>query len=239
MGPSMVRESTDRPPQAGSEGSGAPSGAEDVAAQRTIDELAREVGMSVRNLREWRSLGLLPAPTMVGRSGRYGDDVVERIRAIQRLHDDGFPLELIRRLLDANSDLSDDIVTLAALARTPLRRANVGDENALRMFRVGEALSRMGLSSDDMLAVTNDVRGELGAVAARFEEVWMERVWEPFVAAGMPEGERLRIGGLLAELPDRAVDAVVSIFTAVMAERIDTGIAREAHRALGDTGPVV
>ena len=27
----------------------------------TIDELARRVGMTVRNLREWRTLGLLPA----------------------------------------------------------------------------------------------------------------------------------------------------------------------------------
>ena len=27
----------------------------------TIDELARRVGMTVRNLREWRALGLLPA----------------------------------------------------------------------------------------------------------------------------------------------------------------------------------
>src|SRR5438874_12291061 len=45
----------------------------------TIDELARGVGMSVRNLREWRALGLLPAPEMRGRVGYYDPSQVDRL----------------------------------------------------------------------------------------------------------------------------------------------------------------
>ncbi|MGH7856147.1 MAG: MerR family transcriptional regulator, partial [Candidatus Binatia bacterium] len=37
----------------------------------TIDELAKGVGMTVRNLREWRTLGLLPPAEMRGRVGYY------------------------------------------------------------------------------------------------------------------------------------------------------------------------
>src|SRR5207253_9558128 len=41
-------------------------------AELTIDELARRMGMSVRNLREWRAQGLLPPPRLRGRVGYLG-----------------------------------------------------------------------------------------------------------------------------------------------------------------------
>ena len=56
--------------------------------------------MTVRNLREWRTLGLLPAAQMRGRIGYYDASVEARIKEIQQLHADGFTLELIRRMLE-------------------------------------------------------------------------------------------------------------------------------------------
>jgi DNA-binding transcriptional MerR regulator len=89
--------------------------------QLTIDELARRVGMTVRNLREWRALGLLPAPEMQGRVGYYPAAQVERITRIRRLHADGFPLDLIRRLLEASGDAGDEALTFARSLRAPFR----------------------------------------------------------------------------------------------------------------------
>ena len=50
----------------------------------TIDELARETGMTVRNVRSHHSRGLLPPPEVRGRTGFYGPEHVERLRLIQR-----------------------------------------------------------------------------------------------------------------------------------------------------------
>src|SRR3954451_20372101 len=87
----------------------------------TIDDLAQRVGMSVRNLREWRTLGLLPPAQMRGRNGFYGEEVVERVRGIQKLHAEGFTLELIRRMLEASGDSGDDIMRFARALRAPFR----------------------------------------------------------------------------------------------------------------------
>src|SRR3954469_14795513 len=68
----------------------------------TIDELAREVALSVRNLRSHQARGLLPPPEVRGRVGYYGAEHVERIRLIQELQGEGMKLDGIKRLLDAS-----------------------------------------------------------------------------------------------------------------------------------------
>src|SRR5256885_12104992 len=51
----------------------------------TIEELARRVGLSTRNVRAYRTAGLLPPPTLEGRTGRYGDEHLRRLVVIGRL----------------------------------------------------------------------------------------------------------------------------------------------------------
>ncbi|MBW8481795.1 MerR family transcriptional regulator [Actinomadura parmotrematis] len=65
----------------------------------TVEQLAQRTGMSVRNLREWQSLGLLPPPERRGRSGVYGTGHIARVLRIKQLKADGFRLDLIRRIL--------------------------------------------------------------------------------------------------------------------------------------------
>src|SRR5256884_9378235 len=50
----------------------------------TIEELARRVGLSTRNVRAYRTAGLLPPPTLEGRTGRYGDEHLRRFGLIWR-----------------------------------------------------------------------------------------------------------------------------------------------------------
>ena len=66
----------------------------------TIDDLAREVGLSVRNLRSHQARGLLPPPEVRKRVGYYGPEHVARINLIQELQAEGMKLEGIKRLLD-------------------------------------------------------------------------------------------------------------------------------------------
>lgn len=91
------------------------------AAELTIDELAERVGMTVRNLREWRTLGLLPRARMQGRVGYYDEQVVERLERVKRLHSEGFTLELISRMLAAGGELGDEVMRLAGSLRSPLQ----------------------------------------------------------------------------------------------------------------------
>jgi DNA-binding transcriptional MerR regulator len=68
-------------------------------AALTIDELARETGLTVRNVRSHHARGLLPPPEVRGRTGFYGPEHVERLRLIRELQSEGMKLDGIKRLL--------------------------------------------------------------------------------------------------------------------------------------------
>jgi DNA-binding transcriptional MerR regulator len=73
-----------------------------AGADLTIEQLAAEVGMSVRNIRNHHSRGLLPAPEVRARVGFYGAEHVARLRLILDLQADGFNLASIERLMSAS-----------------------------------------------------------------------------------------------------------------------------------------
>ena len=66
----------------------------------TIDELARQTGMTARNIRAHQSRGLLPPPTVRARTGFYGPEHLTRVRLIQDMQGQGFNLKAIERLLE-------------------------------------------------------------------------------------------------------------------------------------------
>ena len=75
-----------------------------------VGDLARETGISVRNIREYQDRGLLPAPDRAGRVAVYGEEHVVRLRLIDRLLRRGYTLAVIRDLLEAwaaGRDLND------------------------------------------------------------------------------------------------------------------------------------
>lgn len=66
----------------------------------TIDELAAQVGMTVRNVRAHQSRGLLPPPEIRGRTGYYGPEHAVRLELIKDLQAEGFNLEAIKRIVE-------------------------------------------------------------------------------------------------------------------------------------------
>jgi DNA-binding transcriptional MerR regulator len=88
-------------------------------AQLTIDELARESGMTARNIRAHQSRGLVPPPKVRGRTGYYGPEHVARIELIRELQAEGFNLEAIRRLLEAGNGSSADFLRFTRAVREP------------------------------------------------------------------------------------------------------------------------
>ena len=51
-------------------------------AEYTIDELAREAGATVRNIRAYQERGILPPPRRQGRVGLYGASHLARLKII-------------------------------------------------------------------------------------------------------------------------------------------------------------
>jgi DNA-binding transcriptional MerR regulator len=67
----------------------------------TIEALAQRSGATTRTIRSYQTQGLLPPPSLDGRTGYYDDGHLARLRLIDRLQDRGFSLAGIAELLRA------------------------------------------------------------------------------------------------------------------------------------------
>lgn len=89
----------------------------------TIDQLASEVGMTVRNVRAYATRGLVPAPRLVGRTGYYGPAHVARLRLVRDLIDRGYTLAAVERAVLNNASLpSAHALALLGVLDNPLGR---------------------------------------------------------------------------------------------------------------------
>jgi DNA-binding transcriptional MerR regulator len=96
-----------------------PGDASPTPPDLTIEQLASEVGMTVRNIRNHHSRGLLPAPEVRSRVGFYGPDHVARLRLILDLQADGFNLAAIERLLSGSDGLAERLLGLRHAVTAP------------------------------------------------------------------------------------------------------------------------
>src|SRR5206468_2575756 len=114
----------------------------DSRNQLTIEQLAAESGMSVRNIRAHQARGLLAPPEVRMRVGYYGPEHVAQLRLIRELQDDGFNLGGIKRLLEDTQGTAErllqfkDALSATASVERPetLTLAELG-----RRFRVSAA----------------------------------------------------------------------------------------------------
>ena len=89
------------------------------AAELTVEQLAYETGMSVRNIRNHQSRGLLPPPEVRARTGYYGPEHVARLRLIQEMQGEGFKLSAISRLIGEHGADADRFVGLRQAVSAP------------------------------------------------------------------------------------------------------------------------
>jgi DNA-binding transcriptional MerR regulator len=85
----------------------------------TVEQLASEVGMSVRNIRNHHTRGLLPPPEVRARVGYYSAEHVARLRLILDLQADGFNLAAIERLLSGSDGLAERLLGLRQAVTAP------------------------------------------------------------------------------------------------------------------------
>ncbi|MDQ3742197.1 MAG: MerR family transcriptional regulator [Actinomycetota bacterium] len=115
----------------------------------TIDQLAQATGMTVRNIRNHQSRGLLPPPQVVARTGYYGREHVERLHLIREMQAEGFNLEAIKRLLAAGDD---QLVRFRRAVTAP-----EGEAEAAEIITAEELAERFGDTSARTLAKTEQL----------------------------------------------------------------------------------
>ncbi|MBU3067433.1 MerR family transcriptional regulator [Nocardia sp. NEAU-G5] len=121
-----------------------------VDSEFTIDELARESGMTVRTLRVYNERGLLPPPQLKGRTGFYSEEHLNRVRIISRLLDRGIKLNGVRDLLEA-WDRGDDLAAVlgvsasasASVAPAPSRPAAAAVETTIAATELAERFAEI------------------------------------------------------------------------------------------------
>lgn len=178
------------------------------AGELTIDELARETGMTVRNIRAHQSRGLLPPPEVRARTGYYGPEHAARLRLIRELQAEGFNLKAIERLIDASNGASEEVLAfgrqvLTAFAeeepelttRAELAARLGGDDE--RAFRKAEQL--------ELIRPLGDGRYEVPSPT-------LLRAGEELAAMGVPPMHALAVAEQVRRHTRAIADSFVRLF---------------------------
>jgi len=156
----------------------------------TIEQLAAEMGMTVRNIRSHRARGLLPAPEVRDRVGYYGPRHLARLRMIQELQADGFNLKGIERLLSENVGTAEQFLSFR-------RALDEFDDEQPSTFTREELDARFGTDNDDALKRAVAAGALVPVEEGRFEAPFPSLLdaAEGVVAAGVPLDHALVVIG--------------------------------------------
>ena len=146
----------------------------------TIEELAAETGMTVRNIRSHRARGLLPAPEVRDRVGYYGPEHLARLRMIQELQADGFNLKGIEKLLNQNVDAAAQFLSFR-------REIDRFDGEQPSTFTRDELVERFGEDIDEALKRAVGVGALVAVEEGRYEAPYpsLLEAAEELVATGV------------------------------------------------------
>jgi DNA-binding transcriptional MerR regulator len=172
----------------------------------TVEQLAAEVGMSVRNIRNHHTRGLLPPPEVRARVGYYNAEHVARLRLILDLQADGFNLAAIERLLSGGSNgLAERLLGLRRAVTTPF------EPEEPELITAAELAERFGELSQKDIERVRKLRLLVPLGDDRFEapSPALLRAAEQVVALGIP----LHAALSLSDRVSRDADSIARAFT--------------------------
>lgn len=107
------------------------------------------------------------------------------------------------------------------------------EEVAPRLLAAGEAaMASLGLTAGEALDLLARLRTHADGVARIYVELFLDRVWEPFVSSGRPPARWDDVQRSLDGLRELATAALDATFDLAMAQRIDETLGR----VLGEPG---
>ena len=175
----------------------------------TIDELAQQTGVTVRNIRAHQSRGLLPPPVVRARTGYYGPDHVARLELIREMQAEGFNLKAIGRLLQDTAGAGTEVLGFTRSVLSPFGaerpeyvtreelRERFGDLDNARVLARAEKLGLLVDLGDDRFEVPSP------ALLAAGEEV---------VRLGVPLTHALAVLEQILKSSRAVADAFIRLF---------------------------
>jgi DNA-binding transcriptional MerR regulator len=138
--------------------------------------------MSVRNIRNHQSRGLLPPPDVRGRIGYYGDEHVARLRLVQELQAEGFKLDVIKALIGGGGGGADRFVGLRRVVTAPF------ETESPEILTAEELTERFGAVGEKTLARAQKLRLLIPVGDGRFEapSPALLRAAEEVIQRGVP-----------------------------------------------------
>ena len=185
----------------------------EATAEHTIDELARETGMTVRNIRAHQSRGLLPPPEVRARTGYYGPEHVARLRLIQELQGNGYNLAAIKDLVRRTSGSSQEALDFARALLAPF------EDERPEVVDGAELAQRFGRDSDPKLVTRAERLGivvPLGEGRFEIPSPTLLRAGETLIALGIPLEKAFDV----IESVARHADSVSQTFVKLFLERV-------------------
>jgi DNA-binding transcriptional MerR regulator len=181
-------------------------------SELTIEQLATETGMSVRNIRSYRSRRLLPAPVVRAGIGYYGEEHVARIRRIVELQAQGLKLSAIERLFASRRPSYEQLAEITGAVIAPFET-----ESPEELSR-DELIGRVGAVSERELARAQRA-GLIVAVGDGLFEApspGLLRAVEEVVARGVPFATALSVH----EKVRRSCEAISRTFVQLFVEDV-------------------
>jgi DNA-binding transcriptional MerR regulator len=203
------------------------------ANELTIDDLAREMGLSVRNVRSHQARGLLPAPEVRGRIGYYGPEHVTRLRLIQELQAEGMKLDGIKRLLRASET--------DGLLRVKQAADSMADSESPEVVSADELSERLSVDGEEgaklvAKAIKLDLLVPLGEGLFEVPSPALLSVAEDLVAQGISVRAALRLVEDLRRHSRAVSQRFVKLFIdEVWRPFVDAGMPEEQWSAIADS----
>jgi DNA-binding transcriptional MerR regulator len=184
----------------------------ETAAELTIDELARETGMTVRNIRAHQSRGLLPPPDVRARTGYYGTDHVARLRLIQELQGNGYNLAAIKDLVSRSTGSPQEALDFARAILTPFEDERPEIIDAVELAQRYSGGDTKALRRAEKLGIIVP----LGEGRYEVPSPTLLRAGETLLELGIPLDKALDV----IETVNRHADSVADAFVKLFLERI-------------------
>jgi DNA-binding transcriptional MerR regulator len=184
----------------------------DSPNQLTIEQLAAQSGMTVRNIRSHQARGLMSPPEVRVRVGYYGPEHLAQLQMIRNLQDEGFNLGGIKRLLDDTEGTAD------RLLRFKEALSEVADERA-ETLTIAQLGRRFRTSAEEAPAVLERAE-RLGVLVPAGEGLYevpspsLLAVAEEVVARGIPLDAAFDVFEELERHCDAVASAFVELFIA-------------------------
>ena len=194
-----------------------PGGSAGEEASLTVEQLAFETGMSVRNIRNHQSRGLLPPPEVRARIGYYGRKHVERLRLIQEMQAEGLKLSAIKRLIGEYGANAERFADLRAALKAPL------PAESPEVLTREELVERFGVDDPKLVAKAEKLGILVDLGDERFEapSPVLLRAAEEVQGMGIPLSAAVAVMGKLQRNSKSSARAFVELFLAELWEPFD------------------